>query len=184
MRASYHLNTEFRPVLLLYVILLMIGALNSKAQELPALHVVAADSLWHYLKPEVKYQFTGDEENAIVNLARYFREKFVERFFYDHRTVEKRFEHYNEIYGNREEHKIRAQDHMDKYAGSTHWILPFEFLDGTNVDVYSFRHLSRQHKMIDIAFQYFYTEKDAKYVTYFTDQIKSLNTALTSGSYE
>ena len=73
---------------------------------------------------------------------------------------------------------------MDKYADSTKWILPFNYLNGTEVNAYALRHLSRQHKMVDIAYQYFYTNKDPNYIDYFTNQMRSLNKALELGAYE
>jgi len=38
--------------------------------------------------------------------------------------------------------------------------------------------------MVDIGYQYFYDQKDPKYIRYFVDQMSSLNAALAQGAYE
>jgi hypothetical protein len=154
------------------------------SQELPTNNIVSTDELHAYLKKEVAQELSKEGDISIAELATYFREKFSERFFYDWRTFEDRFAVYNELYNNESNHKLRAQDHMQKYADSTQWKLPFDYLNGTPVNAYAMRHLSRQHKMIDIAFQYFYNNKDPKYITYFVNQRNSLNVALELGAYE
>ena len=78
----------------------------------------------------------------------------------------------------------RAKDHMDKYASTTPWKLPFNYLNGEAVNAYALRHLARQHKMVDIGYRYFYDQKDPKYIQYFVGQMNSLNTALEKGMYE
>ena len=73
---------------------------------------------------------------------------------------------------------------MGKYADSTQWKLPFKYLNGEPVNAYALRHLARQHKMVDIAFYYFNTDKNPKYIQYFENQMRSLNAALAAGAYE
>ncbi|MEL7120690.1 MAG: heparinase II/III family protein, partial [Bacteroidota bacterium] len=107
-----------------------------------------------------------------------------ERFFYDYKAFEDRLKTYNELYDNQNSHKSRALDHLSKYADSTQWVLPFNYLTGEAVNAYALRHLARQHKMVDIALYYFDSGKDARYIQYFENQMRSLNAALTVGEYE
>jgi hypothetical protein len=154
------------------------------AQQIPANQVLNIDALSDYLSPDVKLSLSAQEEVSTKELAAYFREKFAERFFYDHRTFEDRLSHYNQTYRNASGHKSRALDHMGKYADSTQWVLPFQYLNGTEVNAYALRHLARQHKMVDVAFHYFNDGKDPKYIRYFENQMRSLNAALAQGQYE
>ncbi len=154
-------------------------------QKLPAHHVLQPNELAGYLKKDVQARLS---KNGIITqkaLAQYLREKFSERYFYDWKTFEKRFGEYNAIYPGRQVgHAENAKDHLSKYADSTQWVLPFNYLTGQPVNAYALRHLARQHKTVDIAFQYFYEQKDPQYIRYFVRQVKSLNAALVRGEYE
>ncbi len=155
------------------------------AQSVPSSKVVSIDSLSNYLIPEVKKTISKRDKISIADLAQYFRDKFSERYFYDWKTFNKRFEAYKETYPSAEsDHTERALDHMAKYNGSTKWKLPFDYQFGEPVNAYALRHLARQHKMVDIAFYYNYQNQDPKYIMYFKDQQQSLNEALLSGEFE
>lgn len=154
------------------------------AQPIPSDRVLTIAELPKFLKEDVQEQFKSAHKISSDQLAEYFREKFSERFFYDYRTATDRMTLYNQIYGNQAYHSDRAQDHMGKYADSTLWLLPFNYLNGEAVNAYALRHLARQHKMVDIAFQYFNESKDAGYIRYFENQQRSLNAAFALGQYE
>ncbi|GJM35481.1 MAG: hypothetical protein DHS20C18_44820 [Saprospiraceae bacterium] len=153
-------------------------------QSIPANRVVGNEELIFLFKDEVKEQVKSGSEVSVGDLAGYFRQKFSERFFYDYRTFYDRLPHYNGLYENSEEHRIRALDHLGKYADSTQWMLPFNYLNGESVNAYALRHLARQHKMVDIALYYFNGKKDPALIKYFENQMRSLNTALHANAYE
>lgn len=153
-------------------------------QSIPVNRVVSNKELVELLKDDVN-EFVGSGSEVSENdLARYFRQKFSERFFYDYQTFYDRLAHYNGLYKISQVHQERAFEHMGNYADSTQWILPFNFLNGEPVNAYALRHLARQHKMVDIAFLYFYKDKDPKYIQYFENQMQSLNSALNTDQYE
>lgn len=154
------------------------------SQSIPANRVVSNEELVGLLKDEVKEQVRKGNEVSERDLAAYFRQKFSERFFYDYKTFYDRLPHYNNVFKNQEHHKEKALDHLGKYADSTQWVLPFNYLNGDPVDAYAIRHLARQHKMVDIAFYYFNGDKDPKYIQYFENQMRSLNAALHAEKYE
>lgn len=154
------------------------------AQTIPADKIIEPDDLGKYLKKEVKEELTVKGKLSEGELAIYLRNNFSERFFYDWKTVDGRFDFYRKTYNNQNHHKERAEDHMAKFADSTTWILPFNYLNGQPVNAYALRHLARQHKMLDIAHLYFYDGKDPKYIRYFVRQMRSLNAALENGAYE
>lgn len=155
------------------------------AQTLPTREIVSVKDLSNYLKPAVRDELSKKGEISTSELAQYFREKFSERYFYDWRNFDNRFQRYKRIYPDMEKgHTERALDHMSKYNGNTQWVLPFNYLFGDPVDAYALRHLARQHKMVDIAFYYNYEGEDKQYLDYFKDQMQSLNVALKAGEYE
>lgn len=154
------------------------------AQEIPTHQVIKTENLAEFLKENVKEQISKDGVITQKELAAYLREKYSERFFYDWHTFQDRFVQYNQMYNSQSSHENRAKDHMQKFADSTQWLLPFNYLNGKEVNAYALRHLARQHKMVDIAFQYFYDHQDPKYIQYFVRQMRSLNTALESGQYD
>ncbi|MCU4174567.1 hypothetical protein [Carboxylicivirga sp. N1Y90] len=125
-------------------------AISVSAKNIPADKVLPTTDLLKYLKRDVQSNLNGDGDLASV-----LREQFSERFFYNYQNVDERFELYNQLYSNEREHRDRAADHMGKYADSTIWKLPFNYLDGSPVNSYALRHLARQHKMMDIAYLYF-----------------------------
>ncbi|MFY0654452.1 MAG: heparinase II/III family protein [Cyclobacteriaceae bacterium] len=173
--------TVFRSIFLFVCISISVLA---NAQIIPSDRVLEVDALEQYLKTQARQGISKKKNLSTAELADYFRNKFSERFFYNWETVLARFELYDQTYGNRSGHEDRAKDHMTKYADSTTWVLPFEYLNGEPVNAYALRHLARQHKMVDIALQYFYDGKNPKYINYFTRQMRSLNMALEKGKYE
>ena len=154
------------------------------AAQIPSDGVIDNSELPNYLKQEVKAKLATSGEITEASLAAYFRDEFSERYFYDWQNFEARFNEYNQLYDKKSEHQARAYDHMQKFADSTYWLLPFNYLNGDPVNAYALRHLARSHKMIDIAFQYYYDNKDPKYIQYFVNQMGSLNAALAVGAYE
>lgn len=168
--------------------LLVIGFLlfqNSNSQEIPSNHIIDTNNLTDYLKPDVQKSLGGINNISEATLAKYFREKFSERYFYDWQNFETRFKTYNSIYPDaKTEHTERGLDHLSKFADSTKWKLPFNYLNGELVNAYALRHLARQHKMVDIAFYYNYQNKNTDYLNYYKTQLKSLNAALLAEDYE
>lgn len=153
--------------------------------QIPSKKIIDNSKLSNYLSKEVRNELS---EKGIISesvLTTYFREKFAERYFYNWNNFDERFKEYNNIYTDVvASHTERALDHINKFADSTQWVLPFNYLNGDAVNAYALRHLARQHKMIDIAFYYNYQQKDAQYISYFTNQLQSLNVALEKGEYE
>lgn len=168
---------------LLFAILISI-ANWAFSQPIPDDRVVTNEKLSELLKDDVLGQINSGGEISKSGLAEYFRQKFSERFFYDYRTFYERLPNYNDVYSNQENHEAGALDHMSKYADSTQWLLPFNYLTGEPVNAYAMRHLARQHKMVDIALYYFNSDKDPKYIRYFENQMRSLNVALHEKKYE
>ena len=168
----------------LFILLLSCASSTLMAEGIPANRVLKTEELAAVLNAKIYDQLQLDGKVSEAKLAEYFRQAFSERFFYDHQTFNDRLAHYNGRYDNQDEHKARALDHMGKYADSTQWILPFNYLNGQEVNAYALRHLARQHKMVDIALLYFHDGKDPQYIKYFENQMRSLNAALESGQYE
>jgi len=176
----FSLRTSFG---LVAVLVMSLSSYTLFSQSIPSLRVVENDELSNYLKAGVLEQLGGEEVTPEI-LAKYFRQRFQVGYFFDYRNFSTRFEDYNQRYGMKSGHKSRALDHIGKYEAWTLWGRPFNFRNGNEVDSYSYRHLARQHKMVDVAFQYFYYEKDQQYIDYFTKQKHSLNSALEKGAYE
>lgn len=157
---------------------------NTQAQEIPSNKIIDINNLANYLKPEIK-ESIGGVSISNATLAEYFRNKFSERYFYNWKHFDARFKIYNSIYKDAEkEHTENGLDHFNKYADSTNWKLPFNYLNGESVNAYALRHLARQHKMVDIAFYYNYQNKNQEYLIYFKNQLKSLNDALIANKFE
>ncbi|MCF8381695.1 MAG: heparinase II/III family protein [Bacteroidales bacterium] len=154
-------------------------------QEIPSNKVLKPSELASFLNEDVKNLLTENSSITQESLASYLRDKFSERYYYDWKNFEARFALYNQLYDDRQnDHALNAIDHMTKFSDSTQWLLPFNYLNGEAVDAYAIRHLARQHKMVDIAFHYFYEQKNPVYIEYFVNQQESLNAALESGKYE
>lgn len=168
----------------LFIFLLVFASQSLQAQHIPSDEVLNIDELAGILKPGIHAQLATNDKVSEASLAEYFRQKFSERFFYDYTTFYGRLESYNELYDNQDDHANRALDHLSKYADSTQWVLPFNYLTGEEVNAYALRHLARQHKMVDIALYYFNSAKDPKFIKYFENQMRSLNAALELGEYE
>ena len=155
------------------------------SQEIPTDRVLNIDEISSFLKDDVKAELGKNGAISNEDLANYYREKYAERYFYNWKNFNNRFEEYNAIYPNQvANHTERALDHISKFSDDTQWVLPFNYLNGDPVNAYSLRHLARQHKMVDIAFYYNYKNKDEQYLSYFKNQLKSLNIALAANKYE
>lgn len=174
---------KFRTLFLLGLFAIIVQYTYS--QKIPSDKIISTKNLSKYIKKDIQEELGGKQRLSQSDLADYLREKFSERYFYDWKNFDNRFEAYNDIYPLAEKgHTDRALDHMSKYAGSTQWKLPFNYQFGEPVNAYALRHLARQHKMVDIAFFYNYQNQDSKYLRYFKNQQKSLNEALVTGDYE
>lgn len=169
------------PKILLITLFYLLLLYGGNAQSIPSTEVLPIEDLTKYLNKEVQEELKEADRSE---LAKYFREQFSERFFYDYKTFDDRLPHYNSVFANQENHKKGALDHMSKYNDSTQWVMPFNYLNGEPVNAYAMRHLARQHKMVDIALHYFNSGKDPKYIRYFENQMRSLNAALHAGKYE
>ena len=169
--------------LIFYVYLFF--AFIGNAQQIPTDKVIENSKLSDYLKEDIKTKLSTNGFISEAELANYFRVKFSERYFFNWENFDDRFKKYKETYPAIEaSHAERALDHISKYSDSTQWVLPFNYLNGEPVNAYALRHLARQHKMVDIAYYYNYQNKNPKYISYFTNQLKSLNTALHQNKYE
>ncbi|WP_158974033.1 heparinase II/III family protein [Cellulophaga sp. L1A9] len=167
-----------------YILFFLVSGLGF-SQHIPTNEIIATTDLVNYLAPEVKAKLSEKGPITEAVLAQYFRDKFAERYFYDWNDFETRFEKYNNSNSGAEKsHEQNAKDHMGKFSGPAQWKLPFNYLNGKPVNAYALRHLARQHKMVDVAFQYYYEDKDPKYITYFKNQLQSLNEALKANQFE
>ncbi|QCE41640.1 heparinase II/III family protein [Psychroserpens sp. NJDZ02] len=156
-----------------------------EGQTIPSDKVLSNQDLASYLTSTVQQDLKTNGAISEADLARFFRTKFTERYFYNWETNEKRFKEYTEIYPEAKiNHTERALDHLAKFPAKAQWELPFNYQNGDPVNAYALRHLARQHKMIDIGYYYFYQNKDEQYLDYFTEQLASLNTALVNKQYE
>lgn len=155
-----------------------------EAKEIPSHKVLSNDELVHYLNDETRQGLMQNGGPDNQSLARFYRDQFALRFFYNYQTVQQRFKLYRRLYNNENMHRERAKDHMSKFADSAIWKLPSNYLDGSPVNAYAIRHLARQHKMMDIAYLYFYDQQDPKYINYWHTQLRSLNAALQADQYE
>lgn len=134
---------------------------------------------------EIQQQYKkGQKDAALEKLADYFKEKFSERYFFDWKNFDARFEAYNKMYSGREEyHHKNALQHLELYPAATQWKIPFKNLKGEEVTSYPYRHLTRQQRAGDIALLYFYT-KNQTYLNYIPEQARSLNQAFDRGQVE
>jgi hypothetical protein len=168
----------------LYLILFLFSIQIITAQEIPTDKIIENKQLSKYLTKEVKESFHYKKISKSA-LANHLRQQFSERYFYDWKNKEARFATYKKLYPNAEKsHRENAMDHMGKFSDVTPWVLPFNYLNGKPVNAYALRHLARQHKMVDIAYEYHYKNKDEAYLNYFKNQLHSLKTALHHKEYE
>ena len=158
---------------------------KNTSQNIPSDTILSTKDLDSYLTNKVQEEFKNKDIVSEADLAKYFRTKFKERYFYNWETNEKRFENYTALYpDSKANHTARALDHLAKFPAKAQWKLPFNYQNGEPVNAYALRHLARQHKMLDIGYYYFYQDKDEQYLDYFTEQLASLNTAFTNNAYE
>ncbi|MBO3099476.1 heparinase II/III family protein [Gelidibacter pelagius] len=164
------------------VLILSVYTVILFGQTIPSDKIIPITELGNYLKEDVKTKINSTDTDE---LASYFREKFSERYFFDWKQMDARFETYNDLYPNvKASHQERSLDHRSKFSAKTTWKLPFNYTDGSPVNAYAIRHLARQHKMVNIAFDYFYEKKDPKLIDYFKEQQQSLNAALIANQFE
>tara|TARA_R110002126_G_scaffold142037_1_gene287502 strand:+ start:22215 stop:24443 length:2229 start_codon:yes stop_codon:yes gene_type:complete len=169
----------------LILVSFLVWSLHSNAQKIASDKVLSNQELSSYLTKKVQKDLKVDGTISIEKLANYFRVKFSERYFYDWQTNENRFQEYVMLYPESKGYHIaRAKDHMDKFPAKSEWKLPFNYQNGKPVNAYALRHLARQHKMIDIGYNYFYENKNEQYLDYFTTQLASLNSAFAANQYE
>jgi hypothetical protein len=160
-------------------------SVSISSQNIPTDKIIASNEFVNFLKPEAIKELEGGKTISTSQLANYFREKFSERYFYDYKTSDARFKTYGQLYPDvKSGHIERAEDHLSKFAATAPWKLPFNYLNGEPVNAYAMRHLARQHKMVDIAFYYRYEGKKVEYLSYFKNQVRSLNTALAAKKHE
>lgn len=178
--------------LFILIILVMPVTALTQIKAVPFDHVLTRTELIDLLDvtsaselKDVQLQYEkGQKDAALEKLANYFKEKFSERYFFDWKNFDARFEAYNKMYSGREEyHRKNAQQHLELYPAATQWKIPFENLKGEEVTSYPYRHLTRQQQASDIALLYFYT-KNQKYLNYIPDQTRSLNQAFDRGQVE
>lgn len=169
----------------IFLIILFLMSQEHLAQSIPSDRVISNSELSTYLTNSIQSELQVNGEISEKQLAEYFRTKFSERYFYDWKEFNSRFTTYNAQFPNRHStHKERAEDHMSKFPAHAQWKLPFDYQNGEPVNAYALRHLARQHKMIDVAFQYYYEDQNPKYINYFTEQQQSLNEALINNQFE
>lgn len=175
---------RFPLYIFLSIFIFNLGLCTLSAQAIPSDRVLSIKELPKYLKPDVKAKLKKSGKLSTEKLAAHYRQKFSEGFFYDYKTFYERLAVYNNTYSRQASHESRAMDHTGKYTGPTKWSLPFNYQNGEEVNAYALRHLARQHKMVDVALHYFNADKDPKFISYFEDQMRSLNVALAAGKYE
>lgn len=168
----------------LHLVLFLLSAFSVFSQNIPTNKIIKNGKLANYLTQEVKEKL-GTRKVSEEALANYLRQKFSERYFYDWKNIDTRFSTYKKLYPQAEKsHKENAADHMSKFSDDTQWVLPFNYRNGKPVNAYALRHLARQHKMVDIAYEYHYQNKDNLYLSYFKNQLNSLKHALHEKEYE
>ena len=166
------------------IIFLLFVYVNTFSQEIPANVVVKTTKLANYLKDDIKASIKKEGNLTKEALAAYLRKAYAERYFFNWNNFQSRFNTYQMWFPNQVlEHSERAADHMAKFSADTPWKLPFNYLNGDPVNAYAVRHLARQHKMIDVAFQYSYTG-NVEYLNYFKIQLNSLNSSLKTNQFE
>ncbi len=127
---------------------------------------------------------SGAKEVALEKLANYFKERFSERYFFDWKNFESRFEEYNRLYPEmKENHQKTALSHLERYSVDTKWKMPFKTLLGEDVNPSLVRRLIQQKQTDDIALLYFYT-KNKEYKNFLPEHAKSLNKAFDQGLVE
>ncbi|MBN1302073.1 MAG: heparinase II/III family protein [Melioribacteraceae bacterium] len=150
-------------------LLLIISSLNILGQ-IPATRLLSDEELLEIFSANTD---SSVSKNSFIS---HFKDKMGERFFFDHRNFHERFDEYKRLYKDRElKHYQRANEHIKLFNAETEWKLPFKSKSGALITPYQLRHLARQHKMLDIAFMYYYENENYFYLNYFIDQVKSLN---------
>ncbi len=130
-------------------------------------------------------QNKANTQQKLSKLARYFKEKAAERYYFDWRNFKDRLKQYLQIFPDaRKKHLKIAAEHMEKFPAQATWQRPMTDLKGKPVTAYEYRHLARQSKIMDLAFSYYIKNEDAHYLNYFVQQVKSLQRAFEDGKVE
>ena len=179
-------------VLVFLLILTLFNSTFCQTNSIPYNKVISNYELLNYLKPGIKdltkvysAEEKGNNDEALQYLANYLKKKFSERYYFSWKNFQKRFKEYNLKYpSQKKEHLFLSQEQMTTFPPDTHWQLPFNDLKGKNVTAYRLRHLARQDKIFDIALSYYYKNEDKNYLSYFVNQVKSLDDAFNLGKYD
>ena len=174
------------------------GFAGSRAPEavqrrsIPADRILTAGELLSYLKPGIpglaavyRAQKSGRTEQALRLLTDYLREKAADRYYFSWKTVPATLQEYRRRYpGAVRRHLALAREQMTTFPPEPRWKLPFRNLHGRPVTAYQLRHLARQQKAPDLAFAYYFSGRDVKYLRYFVRQVASLDRAFAAGQVE
>ncbi len=174
-----------RATLIGLIVIYSASSLSIETAEIPSDRILDAHELALLIKDGALPKKSRNARHNQKQLASYLRDLFNRRYFFNATDFETRFKQYNELFpAQKEIHYARTKAHMDLHPAKTPWKMPFKTLKTEPVTAYQFRHLSRQHKMLDIAFTHFYKQSDNSHILYFVDQVQSLNSAFISGDYE
>ena len=179
-------------ILLVCAVLALAGAAEASVQAAPSDRLLSDTELIGLLDPgacpdaaELLERVERDPEAGLEALAGQLGEAFSQRYFFDWKDLGARFAEYRTSFpSNESKHRDLAALHAALYPARARWKLPFENRKGNAVTANEFRHLARQHKVLDMAFVHLYEGGDPQYVRYFTEQLRSLNAAFEAGDYE
>lgn len=136
------------------------------------------------LKEALNLYKSGEQKSALEKVAGYFSDNMKERYFFDHSQLVSLLEEYGNLYPDQIRlHHRRAKEMMDLYPADSDWNLPMESNSGKMLTPYELRHLSRQHKLVDVAFAYLLDRDKSKY-NYMLEMPVSLEKAYIAGTYE
>ena len=145
----------------------------------------ALDNKQAGLKDIISLHNSGKDFVACRQLIQYLKEKSTDRYYFNWRNFNRRFEDYKKKYpGQFEEHRKMAKAQMSMFSPETHWMLPSKNLKGQEVTAYELRHLARQQKSADMTLMYYYNNHDRTYLDYFVRQVADLNNAFQEGKYD
>lgn len=168
------------------------GFILAAPKQVPADRLLSNDELVSLLESssdsaleEVRRRFDTEEIAGLQALAGYFREAFSERYYFDWKNTDERFADYRTRFTGKYGGYAQKKDiHLSMFPAFARWKLPYDSLKGEPVSAYEYRHLARQHKVLDMAFVHLYEDRRPEYVDYFTAQRDSLNAAFEAGEYE
>ena len=168
------------------------GLILAAPTQVPADRLLSNEELVSLLESEsgpaldeVRRRFEADEAAGLKALAGYFREAFSARYYFDWKKTDERFADYRTRFTGKYGGYAQKKDiHLSLFPAHARWKLPYDSLKGEPVSAYEYRHLARQHKVLDMAFVHLYEDRRPEYVDYFTAQRDSLNVAFEAGEYE